>query len=49
MIDDAALEVRIVVVSLQHEELGPAGPVHGVARLGWECEALERIRTEWTC
>lgn len=40
MIDDAALQVGIVVVSLEHEEFSTASSVHWVTRLGWECETL---------
>jgi hypothetical protein len=40
VIDDAALQVRVVVVGLQHEELSAAGPVHWIAGLRWECETL---------
>lgn len=40
VIDDAALQVRVVVVGLEHEELSAAGPVHWIAGLRWERETL---------
>ena len=40
MIDDAALQVRVVVVGLEHEKLGAAGPIHRIASFGWERETL---------
>ncbi len=40
VIDDAALQVRVVVVRFEHEKLGAAGPIHRIASLGWERETL---------
>lgn len=40
MIDDAALQVWVVVVRLEHEKLGAASSIHWIAGLGWERETL---------
>jgi hypothetical protein len=40
IIDDAALQIRIVVVGLEHKEFGASGSVHGVSSFGREREAL---------
>jgi hypothetical protein len=45
MIDDAALQVGVVVVRLEHEEFSTASPVHRVARFGRECETLYKDKT----
>ena len=46
VIDDAALQVRVVVVCLEHEELSAAGPVHWIAGLRWKRETLIWSRKE---